>query len=67
MGVEPGGAAAEHGFKTGDVILDVSGKSVSRPVDVRDALVAARQHGRKDVLMRVKTADSTHFVAVPLG
>ena len=67
MGVEPGGAAAEHGFKTGDVILDVSGKSVSRPADVRDALVAARQHGRKDVLMRVKTADSTHFVAVPLG
>jgi serine protease Do len=67
MGVEPGGVAAEHGFKTGDVILDVSGKAVSRPVDVRDALVAAHQHGRKDVLMRIKTADATHFVAVPLG
>jgi serine protease Do len=67
MDVESGSTAAEHGFKTGDVILDVSGKAVSRPVEVRDALVAARQHGRKDVLMRVKTAQSTHFVAVPLG
>ncbi len=67
MGVEPGSSAADHGFKTGDVILDVSGKAVSRPADVRDALVAAHQRGRKDVLMRIKTADSTHFVAVPLG
>ena len=67
LGVEPGSPAAEHGFKTGDLILDVSGKTVSRPSEVRDALVAAHQHGKHDVLMRVKTAEATRFIAVPLG
>jgi len=67
LGVEPGSPAAERGFKTGDVILDVAGKAVSRPSEVRDALVAAHQQGKHQVLMRVKTADATRFVAVPLG
>src|SRR5439155_8545953 len=34
-GVEPDGPAAEHGVKIGDVILEISGKPVSRPSDVR--------------------------------
>jgi len=67
VGVEPDGPAAEHGFKTGDVILDVSGKAVAKPGDVRDAIAAARSQGKHDVLMRVKTAEATHFIAVPLG
>jgi serine protease Do len=67
MGVEPDGPAAEHGFKTGDVILEVSGKAVSNVGDVRNALVAARQQGKHDVLLRVKSADATKFVAMPLG
>src|SRR5262249_21175981 len=67
MGVEPDGAAAERGLKTGDVILSVGGKAVSSGSDVRDALAAARTQGRHDVLMRVKTADATRFVAMPLG
>jgi serine protease Do len=67
LGVEPDSPAAEHGFKTGDVILDVAGKAVSNPGEVRDALVAARQQGKHDVLIRVKTADATRFVAVPVG
>ena len=66
-GVEPAGPAAEHGFKTGDVILEVSGKAVAKPADVRDALVAARQQGKHDVLLRVKSADATRYVALPLG
>jgi serine protease Do len=68
VGVEQGGPAAERGMKTGDVILDVGGKQVARPSDVRDALVAAHKAGRHSVLMRVKTADATtRFVALPLG
>ncbi len=68
VGVEQGGPAAEHGLQTGDIILDVSGKQVTKPADVRDALVAAHKAGRHDVLMRVKTAQAgTRFVAVPLG
>ena len=65
--VDPSGPAAEHGFQTGDVILDVGGKTVSNPGDVRSALNAAKSSGKHSVLMRVKTADATRFVAVPLA
>jgi serine protease Do len=68
MGVEANGPAAEHGLRTGDVILSIGSKQVSNPDDVRNALVAAKKDGRHDVLLRVKTADAAaHFVAVPLG
>jgi serine protease Do len=66
MAVDPDGPAAEHGFRTGDVILNVGGKSVSSVGDVRSALSEAKGSGKHSVLMQVKTADATHFVAVPL-
>jgi serine protease Do len=66
-GVEPNGPAAEHGFQTGDVILDVAGKAVNNAADVRKALKDAKTQGRHDVLMRVKSADATKFVAMPLA
>jgi serine protease Do len=65
--VEADGPAAERGFKTGDVILEVAGKTVSTPADVRTALADARAEGKRTVLMRVKSGDSTRFVALPLG
>jgi serine protease Do len=65
--VDPDGPAAEQGFEAGTVILDVAGKPVSNGRDVRNALVAAKQQGKHDVLMRVKVGDATRFVAVPLG
>jgi len=65
--VEPGGPAAEHGFQTGDVILDVAGKAVSKPADVRDQLEALRKDGKHTVLMRVKSAQATRFVAMPIS
>ena len=65
--VDPEGPAAERGFQTGDVILDVGGKPVSNPGDVRAALTAAEAGGKHTVLMHVKTADATKFVAVPLA
>ena len=67
VAVDPQGPAAEHGFQTGDVILNVGGKTVSNAGDVRAALNAAKQGGKNSVLMRVKTADATRFVAVPLA
>ena len=45
-GVDPNGRAAEHGFQTGDVILDVGGKAVSKPSDVRDRLTDLRKEGK---------------------
>jgi serine protease Do len=65
--VEPGGPASEHGFQTGDVILDVAGKAVSKPADVRDQLEALRKDGKHTVLMRVKSAQASRFVAMPIG
>jgi serine protease Do len=66
-GVDPEGPAAEHGLKSGDVILDVGGKSVSSVGELRSALSDAKSGGKHDVLMRVKSADNTHFVAMPIG
>jgi membrane-associated protease RseP (regulator of RpoE activity) len=65
--VDPNGPAAEHGIQTGDVILDIGGKTVSKPAEVRDQLAALNKEGKHSVLMRVKSGDTTKFVAVPLG
>jgi serine protease Do len=65
--VDPSGAAAEHGFKEGDVILEVAGKSVANPADVREAIKAAHADNKGTVLMRVRSGDASRYVAVPLG
>jgi serine protease Do len=66
-GVESGGVAADHGFSTGDVIIEIAGKAVSTPADVRDVVASARTDGKRSVLIRVKKGDNTRFVALPLG
>ena len=65
--VDPKSAAAERGFKEGDVILEVAGKSVSTAGDVREAINAARTDNKNSVLMRVKSGGQSRFVAVPLA
>jgi len=67
VAVDPDGSAAERGFKTGDIILDVGGKQVANAGDVRSAIQEARASGKHDVLMRVKTPRGTVFVALPTG
>ena len=66
-GVDSSGVAADHGFSTGDVILEVAGKSVSTPADVRKMIASARTEGKRTVLVRVKSGDNTRFVALPVG
>jgi serine protease Do len=65
--VDPKSAAAERGFKEGDVILEVAGKSVANVGDVREAINAARTDNKNSVLMRVKSGGSSRFVAIPLA
>ncbi|MGB3867335.1 MAG: Do family serine endopeptidase [Xanthobacteraceae bacterium] len=65
--VDPNSAAAERGFKEGDVILEVAGKSVTDPGDVRDAIRSAQADSKHSVLMRIRSGGSLRFVAVPLG
>ncbi len=62
--VDPDGAAAQKGIQTGDVILEVAGKPVSRPSDVTAAIDAAKAGGKKSVLVHLRTQDSSRFVAL---
>jgi serine protease Do len=65
--VDPNGLASDQGFKTGDVILEVGGKKVANPVDVRSALSEAQKDGKRTILMRVKSGEETKFVAIRLA
>jgi serine protease Do len=64
--VDPEGPAAERGLHAGDVILDVAGKAVDNPFEVRDAVAEARSAGKQAVLMRIKSGDAARYIAVPL-
>jgi serine protease Do len=65
--VDPNGPAAEQGIKAGDVILNVAGTSVSTPGDVQKQLAQLQKAGKHAVLMRVKSDEGTHYVALPLA
>jgi serine protease Do len=65
--VEPNGVGAEHGMKTGDVILEVAGKKVGTAADIRNMIGEAQKEGKRTVLMRVKSGEATKFVAMRLG
>jgi serine protease Do len=64
VGVDPDGAAAGKGISDGDVILEVSGKPVAQPADVKAGIAAAKHDGKKAVLMKVKNAQGMRFVAL---
>ncbi|RXH03093.1 Do family serine endopeptidase [Bradyrhizobium zhanjiangense] len=65
--VDPEGPAAQRGIKTGDVILNVGGKAVSNVGEVRSELAQAKSSGKRSVLLQIRSADATRFVAVPLA
>ncbi|MCW6511776.1 Do family serine endopeptidase [Lichenifustis flavocetrariae] len=61
--VDQDGIAAQNGLSVGDVILQANGKTVSRPADLTTAFSAAKQE-RKPVLLRVKSGDNVHYLAL---
>ena len=63
VSVDPDGLGASKGLANGDVILEVSGKPVTTPADVKAGIASAKQDGKKSVLMLIRTAEATHFVA----
>jgi serine protease Do len=65
--VDPDGVASEHGLKTGDIILEVGGSKVASVADVRKAMSEAQKNGKRTVLMRVKSDNTTKFVAIPFA
>jgi len=64
IGVNPDGVAASKGLSDGDVILEISGKAVSRPADVKADIAQAKKEGKAAVLMKIKTANGSRFVAL---
>jgi serine protease Do len=66
IGIDPNGRAADLGVEAGDIILEVSGKPVRMPEDIRNALNDARGAGRHAALMRLKSGERTRFIAVPM-
>jgi serine protease Do len=67
LGVDPNGPAAQNGVQTGDVILDVGGKAVQTPSQVREAINQTKSQGRHSVLMRVRSPQGTKYVAIPVA
>ena len=65
--VDPNGPAADQGIKAGDMIVNVDGKAVANPSDVRTQLGQMQKAGKHSVLMRVKSGEDTHYVALPLA
>jgi serine protease Do len=65
--VDPNGAAATRGVKEGDVILEVAGKSVANPGDISDAVKAAHADNKSSVLMKVRSSEGSHYVAIPVA
>jgi serine protease Do len=66
VNVDPDGPAAAKGIAEGDVILEIGGKAVSNPSEVAAGIKAARDDGRRAVLMRVKGKGGVRFVAIAL-
>jgi serine protease Do len=65
--VERKSAAEDRGLKKGDVILEVAGRSVSNPGDIGEALEAARTDKKKSVLIRLRSGEAFHYIAVPVA
>lgn len=65
--VDPSGPAAERGMQSGDVILEIGGKKVSTPAEVRDAIADARRENKANVLVRVKREQSSRFMTLPVA
>ncbi|SOD97108.1 DegQ family serine endoprotease [Caenispirillum bisanense] len=59
--------AAEKGIRPGDVIAEVNQKQVTTAEEIRAQIQAAKDSGRKSVLLMVQNEAGSRFVAVRIG
>ncbi|HRK95355.1 MAG TPA: DegQ family serine endoprotease [Rhodospirillales bacterium] len=64
--VDAAGPAAEKGLRVGDVIVEVSQEEVTKASDVTAKIKAAKDAGRKSVLLLVEGEGGMRFVALRL-
>jgi serine protease Do len=58
--------AEDKGLRAGDIILEIAGKAVTTPQDVKDGIEAAKSAKRNAVLVRVKSGNDDKFIALVL-
>jgi serine protease Do len=62
--VDPFGAAADHGIRPGDVILEIDGHAVAGPDDFAERL---RGRVKADVVrLLVRSREGVRYVGIPL-
>jgi serine protease Do len=67
IAIDSNGTAEDHGLQAGDIILDIGGKEVSTPNEVRQEFASLRKEGKQAALVRIQSGDATQFVGLPLG
>lgn len=65
--VDPEGVAADKGLAAGDVIVEAGQKAVSSLSDLEAQIAAARDAGRKSVLLLIRRGGEPRFVALPFA
>ncbi len=60
--IDPKSEAAQRGLKTGDIILEISGKEIASAGDIENALKNVK--GKK-VLMLVRSGDNQSYITLP--
>ena len=64
--ISPGSVAFGKGLRVGNIILEVSGKEVDTPNDITESIQDAKNVGRKAILMRLRSGESSRYVAFPI-
>lgn len=64
--IEPNSVLAGKALRVGDKISQIDSKAVNSPDAAKEVIKAARDKGKKAVLLRVESANGTRFVALPL-
>ncbi|PJJ86064.1 serine protease Do [Brevirhabdus pacifica] len=65
--VDPESEAYEKGLRAGDLISEAGQQKVSEVADLEDQIDAAREAGRKTILLLVRRDGEPRFVALALG
>jgi serine protease Do len=65
--VDPRGAAAEQGLRSGDLLVQADRRPIHTPGDLKDALQNAKKSGRNSVPVLVKRGNIQQFVTLPVA
>lgn len=66
-GIDETSEAFEKGLRTGDVITEAGQQKVANIADLEKRVAAAKEAGRKSLLLLVRRAGDPRFVALSLG